>query len=218
MLRYLVVLLLAGAALVVMRWLLRRPGLGRRTPFPWISTTLLLVLAVAAAVPVVLHVRQERALSAVASQLAEADAVVRCQGLGAAFVDLTWHLGEVKINPDGSVQRSTLIKRDQCRALGSYTRSDHADPSSDEVIAVHVLTHEAMHMRGQVNEASAECAAVQRDAWTARMLGADADEARALAARYWQRFYPTLSVDYLSPECRPGGSLDERRSDAPWEG
>jgi len=73
-----------------------------------------------------------------------------------------------------------------------------------------------MHLSGRLAEAAAECAAVQRDAHTARLLGAPAADAAALAATYWRDLYPLMPDGYRSPECRPGGAMDERLPDAPW--
>ncbi len=83
---------------------------------------------------------------------------------------------------------------------------------------MHVLTHEAMHMAGITDEARAECLAVQRDAKTARLLGASPQEAADLARRYWRTFYPRMRDEYVTPECRPGGQLDQASPDAPWLG
>jgi hypothetical protein len=47
-------------------------------------------------------------------------------------------------------------------------------------------------MAGRLDESAAECAAVQRDARTARLLGASGGEARALAAAYWRTVYPAM--------------------------
>ena len=82
-------------------------------------------------------------------------------------------------------------------------------PTRDQVEAVHVLTHEAMHLSGRLEEAAAECAAVQRDAHTARLLGAP-------AAAYWRDVYPLMPDGYRSADCRPGGTLDDGLTDAPW--
>jgi hypothetical protein len=81
---------------------------------------------------------------------------------------------------------------------------------------VHVLTHETMHMAGSTDEAIAECRAVQRDAAMARRLGADAADARALAARYWREIYPAMPDNYRTGQCAPGAALDEQLPDAPW--
>ena len=98
---------------------------------------------------------------------AGARVAVRCQTVGGAFVDAGPELGYVRWRADGSPEPWTLIKRDQCRDLAAYLRSDKRRPTRDQV-AVHVLTHEAMHLSGRLGEAVAECAAVQRDAHTAR--------------------------------------------------
>ena len=62
----------------------------------------------------------------------------------------------------------------------------------------------------------AVAAAVQRDAHTARLLGAGDAAAGALAAAYWRNVYPLMPDGYQSPDCRAGGPMDERLADAPW--
>jgi hypothetical protein len=99
---------------------------------------------------------------------------VRCQSFGGAFVDAGPELGYVRGRADGKPEPWTLINRDQ-------------------VVAVHVLTHEAMHLSGQLNEAAAE-----------------------LAAAYWRDIYPLMPDGYRSADCRPGGPLDEGLADDPW--
>ena len=209
---------LAGsAAAVAVRWLATRvDAIGRHRAFPWVSVLLLALLAAGAATPGVLDARRERRLARVATVLVGAEVSVRCQDFGGAFVDAGVELGYVRYRPDGTPERSTLIKRDQCRDLAAYLRSDKRDPSHAQVLAVHVLSHEAMHMAGIVDEARAECAAVQRDALTARLLGASAADARALAGRYWRTVYPAMPDGYRTEACGPGRSLDEGGPDAPW--
>ena len=217
MLSVVAVALGAGAVGVGVAWARRRvDGLGRPRPFPWVSVALLLVLAVSSATPEVLRARQERRLGGAVSVLVGARVGVRCQRLGGAFVDAGPELGYVRWRADGTPEPWTLIKRDQCRHLAAYLRSDKRRPGRDQVVAVHVLTHEAMHLAGLVAEAAAECAAVQRDAQTARLLGAAPADAAALAAAYWREVYPQLPEGYRSSDCRPGGPMDERRPDAPW--
>lgn len=209
--------LLASSAAVAVRWLATRvDAIGRRRAFPWVSVVLLAAMAAAAATPVVLDGMRERRLARVASAVVGAKVGVHCQTFGEAFVDAGIELGYVRFRPDGTPERATLIKRDQCRDLAAYLRSDKRDPSQGQVVAVHVLTHEAMHMAGIVDEARAECAAVQRDARTARLLGASPADARVLAGRYWRTVYPLMPEGYRTPECGPGGSLDEAGADAPW--
>lgn len=217
MLLWLAVAALAGAVLLAGRWTLRpRDGLGRALPFPLLSVTVLALLGAALLVPVVRHHRLEQRLDAAATALVGQPVVVHCQTAGQEMVDAGGELGYVRYGTDGVPERATLIKRAPCSALRSYLSSAKTDPTQDEVIAVHVLSHEARHMAGVTAEAVAECQAVQRDALTARLLGATADQATLLARRYWRLDYPRMSDDYRSPDCRPGGPLDERLPDAPW--
>ena len=209
--------LLVSVSAVLVRWLATRvDAIGRQRAFPWVSVVLLAALAVAAATPGVLGGLRERRLARVASAVVGAKVGLHCQSFGEAFVDTGIELGYVRWGPDGVPERSTLIKRDQCRDLAAYQRSGKHDPSRAQVVAVHVLTHEAMHMAGIVDEARAECAAVQRDARTARLLGASVADARVLAGRYWRTLYPLMPDGYRTEDCGPGGSLDEGGADAPW--
>jgi len=216
-LTWLAVALLAGAAGTAIGWALRRTDeLGRPRHFPMATVALLVLVGTGAAVPGILRAAQERRLGGAASALAGARVAVRCQTFGGAFVDAGPELGYVRWRADGSPEPWTLIKRDQCRHLAAYARSDKRRPTRDQVVAVHVLTHEAMHLSGRLGEAAAECAAVQRDAHTARLLGARPADAVALAATYWRNIYPLMPDGYRSGDCRPGGPLDEGLADAPW--
>jgi hypothetical protein len=206
-----------AAAFVALRWCGRRyDGLGRARKFPVISVVVLSLLAIAAATPTYLRHREEDKLSAVASQLAGAHSTVHCQTFGQVFFQVGGELGFVKYGPGGVPDHHTTIMHGPCSALRSYLHSNKRRPSDDEVVAVHVLTHESMHMRGITNEADAECAAVQRDEETAQLLGADPASARLLARLYWLEDYPRMPTSYTSPDCHPGGALDEHLPTAPW--
>jgi len=209
----------AGAGIVVVRWLANRTdGLGRRRPFPLFWTVALIVLGCASLTPFVLRYRLENRLSAAATTMAGFDVEVYCQSFGEAFVDAGAEAGFVRFGPDGVPERSTLIKRQQCRDLSSYLRSSKDAPSEPHAVAVHTLTHETIHMTGIANEGVTECHAVQRDAEMARLLGASPEGGRALAAIYWNRFYPRMPDGYRSEECGPGGGLDLGGPDVPWRG
>jgi hypothetical protein len=209
--------LLAGAVVVVAHWSLHRvDALDRRRPFPTLWVVLLAVLAGAAFVPVVRHARLEARLGDVASVLVGRAVAVRCQTVGHAFVDAGAELGYVPYDAAGRPRGPALIKRQQCRDLAAYARSPEQSPSRGQVLAVHVLTHEAMHLAGVTDEGRAECLAVQRDAHTARLLGAPADAAARLALRYWTTVYPRMGEGYRSTECRAGGGYDLGGADAPW--
>ncbi len=198
---------LALAALVSCRWVLTRvDALGRIAPFPRISVGLSLVAAVGCAVPLVLHAQLENRLADAASEVAGVPVQVHCQTVGEAFVDAGVELGYVRWGADGVPERKTLIKSHVCGDLRGWLRSSKATPSLDQVVAVHVLTHEAMHMAGLTNEAAAECAAMQRDQRTAVLLGASPAEGLALARRYWTEVYPNMPDGYRG-ECNPGVAI-----------
>jgi hypothetical protein len=209
--------LLAAALLLTVRWAARRrDALGRPHRFPLVSVLLLVALGAGLLVPVIRHHRLQGRLSDVSSTLAGSRVVVHCQTAGQEFVDAGAELGYVRYGADGVPEHATLIKRAQCADLSSYLRSDHDRPPRDEIIAVHVLSHEARHMAGTTDEARAECEAMQRDAATAALLGADPHQAWELARSYWRDTYPQMSEGYVTGDCKAGGRLDEQLDAAPW--
>jgi hypothetical protein len=211
------IVLIAVAMVVAARWSVqRRDSLGRERAFPLISVLVLVAIGGGLLVPVVRHHRLEGHLTEVAATLVGAPAVVRCQTAGKEMLDLGSELGFVRWGAAGVPEHQTLIKRAPCGRLAAYLGGDRAHPSQDEVVAVHVLSHEARHMAGTLGEAAAECQAMQRDAWTARLLGASREEAFRLARSYWLTVYPRMPDDYRTGDCAPGGRLDEHLPDAPW--
>ncbi len=208
---------LAGAAAVLGRWSVRRQdSLGRPRALPVWSVSVLVLVSVAAAVPGAQRRIEERRLERIAAALVGHHVTVTCQSGAAAFVDAGSELGWVPFDASGRPLPRTLIKRAQCHDIEAYRHGDHEHPSQQQVVAVHVLTHEAMHMRGQPVEAVAECEAVQRDAFTAKELGATEAQARRLARLYWLTVYPRMPDDYRSADCRPDGALDEHLTTAAW--
>lgn len=209
--------LLAAALVLAVRWVMRpQDRLGRPRSFPLISVLVLVAIGGGLLVPVVRHHRLQSRLTEVATTLVGSPSVVHCQTAGREMMDLGPELGFVRWGPGGVPEHETLIKRAPCKHLAAYLRGDHAHPSPDEVIAVHVLSHESRHMAGTTDEAVTECEAMQRDAWAATLLGATPEEALALARTYWQTVYPRMPDDYVTGECAPGAPLDEHLTNAPW--
>jgi hypothetical protein len=211
-----VIAAIAAVAIGVRGWLRRYDSLGRRRSFPTISVSILSLLAIALALPTFLRHHEEAKLDTVASVLVGQPVTVHCETFGQSFTDLSGDLGFVKFGVNGVPEHHTTIMRGPCADLKHYYDGDQAHPSGDEIIAVHVLTHESMHMRGQTNEANAECEAMQRDAETAQLLGATPTEGLALARAYWIEDYPNMPDNYRTSDCRLGGSLDEHLPDPPW--
>lgn len=212
------VICLVGASFLTLKWLLDRyDSLGRVRSFPSIAVGGLIVIALAGLIPFFLRLRLESRLAQAASAIVGVPVDVHCQAFGEAFVDAGMELGYVGFGPDGVPERRTLIKRGPCRDLADYVGGGHADVDPEAVVAVHTLTHEAIHMTGVTDEAETECLAVQRDAEMARLLGAAPADAYELAAYYWTNVYPRMPDAYRSGECRNGGELDANHPGAPWD-
>lgn len=220
MLELAALLLALGAVATAVRWQLRHSSAlatGRSLPaFPAVGVDVLIALAFVALLPGIHRRAEEHRLAAVADVLVGAHVTVHCQSFGESFVDAGNELGYVKFSADGVPEHHTLIKREQCGLLRHYLSSHGRNPSLDEVVAVHVLTHESMHMRGETQESVAECEAVQRDATTAEQLGASEADADRLAVTYWQQVYPHMPSGYVTGDCTAGGPLDEHLPTAPW--
>ena len=98
------------------------------------------------------------------------------------------------------VERGSRI----CRhgASGRSPVLGECDSWGATLVAVHVLGHESIHLAGVVDEAAADCLAVQVDALVAMRLGANRAFARTLAGDYWEQYYPEQEPGYRSPQCR----------------
>jgi hypothetical protein len=128
-----------------------------------------------------------------------------------------YHYGYVRWTGDGPEQKA-MLRDNTCGGLVAFLArpEDLRELRREKVIAVHVLSHEARHMLGEMSEAQAECQALQRNAALARRLGASEEAARELALAYWQEIYPQVGGGYTSPDCRRGGALDENLATSPW--
>ncbi len=207
----------AVAAGVLARWWLTRvDALGRHQGLPWVRLALVLACAAALAVPGLRRGAQEHRLSEAASQLVGSPVSVHCLSFGQTWVHAGSELGFVRWGADGVPEPRAVLSYEACAHLRDFAGLGGRTPDTDEIIAVHVLAHEAMHMAGRTVESEAECAAVQRDALTARLLGASDAISRLVAVRYWRDVYPRMTDDYRSPECRESGAMDEHAALAPW--
>lgn len=172
----------------------------------------------------------EHRLGTIASQLAGRPVGVRCQGFWAAMLDINDRKGEVDF-PQGRVPDHMFLTRDVCGRLRHFgaakarkeldclsaidwTRWSTASFNApcerrarDDVEALNTLAHEAMHLRGFVSEAQAQCYAIQQDAWTVMRFGGTPQEGRAAAA-FVLALQPLLPTQYQSSSCRGGGGLD----------
>jgi hypothetical protein len=112
--------------------------------------------------------------------------------------------------------RTVAADRHARRVLVRTPVLGECDDWASKLLAVHVLTHETMHLAGVIDEAAADCLGMQLDAYVARRLGASTAFARSMPREYWTYHYPAQDRRYRSRRCRSGGALDLFRDRAGW--
>ncbi len=159
----------------------------------------------------------ERELGHAASLVAKRDVGVRCQGLLGNLVDIGSELGTVQFDAEGEPANVTHIKRDACKWARDYASGNHR-VTLNHAVGVHVIAHEAIHLRGWTNEALTECYGMQHDAVVARALGASQTQAQRLADFYWRMVYPDMPDEYRMSEadCSNGGKYDLHKNSDIW--
>jgi hypothetical protein len=147
---------------------------------------------------------QER-FSAEASRIAEKDVRIRCDESGE-------YVGAVQ-HADGVAQvGGELAYLTPERCLDLYRLAFDGDVTGSQTArAIAVLAHEAWHLRGEGNEGTTECYALQSGVELGRRLGLGEEEARRLMAQQLAENSGRgiATAEYrVPPECRDGGSLD----------
>lgn len=160
------------------------------------------------------HLQQQ--LSAAATVLAGQPVRVECQTLSGSWVDGSSWLGHVDYSADGRPDGIVHLAHATCNRLDDWLDGDRGAGSEEQVVAVHVLAHEAEHAAGERSEAIAECRSLQRTTEAARLLGAVTEQAEQVAAAYARDVYPRMGDDYRSADCRNGAPLDLRPDDPSW--
>ena len=147
---------------------------------------------------------QER-FSAEASRIAEKPVRIRCDESG-EFVGAVQHTdGVAEVGGD-------LAYLTPERCLDLYRLAFDGDVTSSQTArGIAVLAHEAWHLRGERDEGTTECYAVQSGVELGQRLGLGEDDARRLMAQQLAensgRGLDTAEYR-VPPECRDGGSLD----------
>ena len=163
-----------------------------------------------------LHV--ERRAGAAASQVAGRSVQVHCPGQIRRRLTTEIHDGEVQF-VDGVPAAETKLTGRICDGLGrlldrgpaldlTCLQLDACSPDDTSVAyGVAVLTHEAVHMRGVMDEAATECEAVKRSAGVARALGATPQAAAFIADWQFSVADDQLPDTYrTTADCRVAGS------------
>lgn len=216
MLVYLIGSLVATAAWVAHRWSPhnRRPRKPRH-----LLVTFLMLLAAFSLFAEAGHRQSQARYSAAAQALTGRPEVnVSCQRFGSGLVDADRFSGWVNFE-NGKPTKTAHLDWRTCHDLRAFERNLDApmtDLTREQVTAMHVLTHEAIHLTGVSNEAATECIAIQNDETTATLLGVPAATAAALPGRYFTETYAHMPDDYWSAECIEDGALDQTPSDGTW--
>ena len=165
--------------------------------------------------------QSEARYARVASEIANREVRVRCQGVLGALLDIGVNAGTVQFDADGQPADETHLTRDVCRGLRRFLD----DPRSRRLDCVRAGTEcprEAFatvqagpHARARgrpprrrPKRGRGGGYGLQTVDLVAVRLGADLRTARALAAYALARLYPSLPAHYRTDECRDGGPLD----------
>lgn len=165
----------------------------------------------------------------IASGIAGRPVEVRCPGFWKKLIDTSPNQGTVRVER-GRVADTADLSVEICEALDDIVHGEADEtlaclPDPDDgcrrkldalAFGIEALTHEAFHLRGILEEARAECYALQTATRTAVALGIDPTDAAALNVYYVENLYPRLPPEYHSPECRGGGSLDLHPETPAW--
>jgi hypothetical protein len=113
------------------------------------------------------------------------------------------------------------IQAPWCDVLAGYLRHP-ARANRRELESLDLLTHESMHIRGEMNEARTECQAIQRNYRSAKLLGVPDGIAKQNARDIYDTNYRErgkvggMQSAYYSDQCAPGLALDEHLADSTW--
>lgn len=170
-----------------------------RLPAPRLLTAAGLTLVVLLAAWLHGHDRRKQLQSAaatVAGQIAGRQVSVNCPGPIERRLFYEIHEGSVRFGSDGRPSSQTNLSARTCAGLrralddGPSLQLDclaHNCPPDGERVAaaLAVLAHEAVHLRGVVDEGATECEARAQIALVAHSFGLSRRSVQALA--YWQR-------------------------------
>jgi hypothetical protein len=194
------------------------PGFDVPTPVSKPYLVIVLILAVLFAWPPVHTWYFEGFLAREATELADGHrAKVHCNTAFDTMIDPEM-LAAGHANPKTG---KIVIQKPWCGTLMWYLR--HPSRATDEELAsLDMITHESMHVRGELNEAITECEAVQRNYRAAKLLGVPESTAKRNALDYYNGVYQQrgeiggLQGAYYSNECAPGKAMDEHLADSTW--
>jgi hypothetical protein len=178
--------------------------------FDWGYLVTLIIIASLTAWMPFSHWRFEQQLSRFASKLADnKPANVHCNTAFDAIFDNDLNVAG-HANPETG---EIVMQYTWCAKLINYI--DNPQKATDqEIWSMSVFVHEAMHARGEYNEAKTECQAIQRRHRAERMFGISDLVARKNSNYYYRVLYP--QHPYFSADCAKGKAMDERLRGSGW--
>jgi hypothetical protein len=119
------------------------------------------------------------------------------------------------LEPSDRPARNCQAALERLRDSGELAEHALADCDvwASRLTAVHVLSHESVHLFGFYDEAQTDCVALQLDARVAAALGADDRLARSMAREYLINFHLPASVSIRAPSAAMAGVLTYSRHD-----
>lgn len=126
---------------------------------------------------------------------------IHCQRFSEDFFYARGFFGYVEQGADGSPQGTALITRQRCNDLRDWIESNKNTPTENQIVALHVLTHEAEHLAGIWSEKAAECNAMNKDYKIAMAFGATEEQGRSLAQSYYENIFPRMPSEYRDTGC-----------------
>jgi hypothetical protein len=126
------------------------------------------------------------------------EGTLRCQRFSEAFFDInTSRAGMVS----SARPNEAVVNYEQCLDLMDWMSGDKKSATPKQVQALHVLTHEAVHVSKEYNEAVTECTAMNRDYLTVQALGGSKELMSTMPQQYYKEFFPRMSSEYTLPGC-----------------
>jgi hypothetical protein len=101
------------------------------------------------------------------------------------------------------------LKNGQCNEIFTWMQSGSPDSvTGKQIVALHVLSHESVHVSGQFSESIAECTALQRDPIAVSSLGGSDEVAQLVQSQYFEQVFPNLPDSYKLKECKVDDKFD----------
>ena len=177
------------------------------------------------------RVSLQNRLAPIASEIAGRQVGVRCPGVfGRLLAPGDTAAGVVSVDAEGRVSDHTDLRTATCKELdalvdGGRERqlacAERSSSCGDDVQtlawAIGTVAHEAIHLRGILDEALTECYAMQYLAFAAQRLGATPRRPATSRVLHAETSPGKMPDQYqVAGGCQDGGELDLRPADPAW--